>query len=388
MHTHQPCLTTACPLHSSSITTITKITIISTIETLKFLKVPKDFKILKGLKIIKAFKAFQTPMKALISTIAYALLAILLTTLLIQNAQAQQYPNRIVRVINPLAAGGNQDIVARAVAEQLSKQLGQQVIVENRPGNSAIIGTRFVKSAPADGYTLLAISNTFTRVPAIVADAGYDPIKDFVGISQTCDIPMVLVVNPALPVKTIKEFIGLAKRRPGELTYGTAGNGGTGHVAAEMFSQQAKIKMMHIPYKGNAPAVTDLVGGQIMVMFDQVSTSVGYIKAGRLRGIAVTTKTRSSLFPDMPTIDEAGLPGFQDSTFNGMMAPTGTPRDILDKVRAEVVKAVATPELRNRFAERGIPMVASNSLDEYQTFIRKHVEDFAKLAKAANIKAD
>ena len=210
MHTHQPCLTTACPLHSSSITTITKITIISTIATLKFLKVPKDFKILKGLKIIKAFKAFQTPMKALISTIAYALLAILLTTLLMQNAQAQQYPNRIVRVINPLAAGGNQDIVARAVAEQLSKQLGQQVIVENRPGNSAIIGTRFVKSAPADGYTLLAISNTFTRVPAIVADAGYDPIKDFVGISQTCDIPLVLVVNPALPVKTIKEFIGLA----------------------------------------------------------------------------------------------------------------------------------------------------------------------------------
>ena len=301
---------------------------------------------------------------------------------------AQAYPTKPVRIINPLAAGGNVDIVARGVAEQLSKALGQQVLVENRPGASALIGTRYVKGQPADGYTFLAIANTFARVPAIINDAGYDPLKDFTGISQTCDIPMVLVINPALPVKNLKEFIALAKKRPGELTYGSAGNGGTGHVAAEMFSQQAGIKMMHIPYKGNAPATTDLVGGQIMLMFDQVSTSVGYIKAGRLRGLAVTTKKRSAVFPDMPTIDEAGIKGFEDSTFNGIVAPAGTPREILEKLRAEVVKAVAVPVLRERFEKNGIQLVASNSLDEYNAFIRRHVEDFAKLAKSAGITAN
>ncbi len=303
-------------------------------------------------------------------------------------SQSGPYPGKIIRIINPLAAGGNVDIVARGIAEQLSKSLGQQVLVENRPGASALIGTRYVKGQPADGYTLLAIANTFARVPAIVNDPGYDPLKDFTGVSQTCDIPMVLVVNPALPVKSIKEFIVLAKKRPGELTYGSAGNGGTGHVAAEMFSQQAGIKLMHIPYKGNAPATTDLVGGQIMLMFDQVSTSVGYIQAGRLRGLAVTSKKRSPLFPDMPTIDEAGVPGFEDSTFNGLVAPAGTPRDVVEKLRAEVVKAVAVPALRERFDKLGIPLVASNSLDEYNTFLRRHVEDFTKLAKTAGIKAN
>ena len=301
---------------------------------------------------------------------------------------AQAYPVKPVRIINPLAAGGNVDIVARGVAEQLSKSLGQQVLVENRPGASALIGTRYVKGQPADGYTFLAIANTFARVPAIINDAGYDPLKDFTGVSQTCDIPMVLVINPALPVKNLKEFIALAKKRPGELTYGSAGNGGTGHVAAEMFSEQAGIKLMHIPYKGNAPATTDLVGGQIMLMFDQVSTSVGYIKSGRLRGLAVTSKKRSPLFPDMPTIDEAGVKGFEDSTFNGIVAPAGTPRDILEKMRGEVTKAVAVPALLDRFDKLGIPLVASASLDEYNAFLRRHVESFAKLAKSANIKAN
>lgn len=303
-------------------------------------------------------------------------------------ALGQAYPAKVVRIINPLAAGGNVDIVARGVAEQLGKSLGQQVLVENRPGASALVGTRYVKGQPADGYTLLAIANTFARVPAIIKDPGYDPLKDFTGVSQTCDIPMVLVINPALPVKNVREFIALAKKRPGDLTYGSAGNGGTGHVAAEMFSQQAGIKLMHIPYKGNAPATTDLVGGQIMLMFDQVSTSAGYIQSGRLRGLAVTSKKRSPLFPDMPTIDESGVKGFEDTTFNGLVAPAGTPREILDKLRGEVVKAVAIPALRDRFDKLGIPLAASASLDEYNAFLRRHVEDFAKLAKTAGIKAN
>lgn len=303
-------------------------------------------------------------------------------------SQSGPYPAKIIRIINPLAAGGNVDIVARGVAEQLSRQLGQQVLVENRPGASALVGTRYVKGQPADGYTMLAVANTFARVPAIIPDAGYDPVKDFTGVSQTCDIPMVLVVNPALPVKTFREFIALAKKRPGELTYGSAGVGGTGHVAAEMLGQQAGIKLMHIPYKGNAPATTDLVGGQIMLMFDQVSTSAAYVKAGRLRALAVTSKTRTPLFPDLPTIDESGVKGFHDTTFNGLMAPAGTPREILEKLRAEVVKAVAVQALRDRFDKLGIPLVASASLDDYNAFIRSHVENFARLAKTAGIKAN
>ncbi|MDP1537890.1 MAG: tripartite tricarboxylate transporter substrate binding protein [Burkholderiales bacterium] len=303
-------------------------------------------------------------------------------------SQSGPYPTKIIRIINPLAAGGNVDIVVRGVAEQLSRQLGQQVLVENRPGASALVGTRYVRGQPADGYTLLAIANTFARVPAIIAEAGYDPVKDFTGVSQTCDIPMVLVVNPSLPVKNFREFIALAKKRPGELTYGSAGVGGTGHVAAEMLGQQAGIKLMHIPYKGNAPATTDLVGGQIMLMFDQVSTSAAYIKSGRLRALAVTSKTRTPLFPELPTIDESGVKGFHDTTFNGLVAPAGAPRDILEKLRAEVVKAVAVQALRERFDKLGIPLVASASLDEYNAFLRKHVEDFARLAKTAGIKAN
>lgn len=303
-------------------------------------------------------------------------------------SQSGPYPVKTIRFINPLSAGGNMDIVARGIAEQMGKQLGHQVLVENRPSASALLGTRYVKGQPADGYTLLTVANTFARVPAIISDAGYDPVRDFTGVSKTCDIPMVVVVNPSLPVKNFRELIALAKKRPGELTYGSAGIGGTGHVVAEMLGQQAGIKLMHIPYKGNAPAVTDLVGGQIMLMFDQISTSAAYIKAGRLRALAVTSTKRTPLFPDLPTIDESGVKGFHDTTFNGLMAPAGTPRDILEKLRGEVVKAVAVETLRDRFDKLGIPLVASASLDEYNAFIRSSVGDFAKLAKTAGIKAN
>ena len=324
-------------------------------------------------------------MKRFAIAVAAGLLAL---SALPASSQTGPYPNKLIRIINPLAAGGNVDIVARGVAEQMSKLLEQQVLVENRPGASALVGTRYVKSQPADGYTLLAIANTFARVPAIVQDAGYDPLKDFTGVSQTCDIPMVLVVNPSLPVKNLKEFISLAKKRPGELTYGSSGNGATGHIAAEMLSQHAGIKLMHIPYKGNAPATTDLVGGHIMLMFDQVSTSAGYIKSGRLRALGVTSKKRSPLFPELPTIDESGIRGFEDTTFNGLVAPAGTPRPVLEKLRDAVVRAIAVPALKNRFDGLGIPLVASASLDEYNAYIRRHVEDFARLAKTAGLKAN
>lgn len=299
--------------------------------------------------------------------------------------QTTVYPARLVRIVNPVAAGGNQDIVARAYAEQFSKHLGQQFVVENRPGASAIVGTRFVKNALADGYTLLAISNTFARTPTLVKEAGYDPIRDFTAISMTSDVPLVFVINPALPVRTVKEFIALARKRPGEISSGSSGSGSTGHVAAEMFSRQAGIRLLHIQYKGAAPAVVDLVGGHVMLRFDQVSTSIAHIRSGKLRALGVTSRKRSVLLPDVPTIDEAGLPGFYDTTFNGLMAPAGTPRAILERIRAEVVKAAAVPELRNRYQEIGIELASSHSPEEFGEFLRKHVEDFTRLAREAGL---
>jgi tripartite-type tricarboxylate transporter receptor subunit TctC len=304
------------------------------------------------------------------------------------RSQSAPYPAKVIRVVNPVAPGGNQDIVARAYAEQIARGFGQPVVVESRPGNSAIVGTRYVKSSPADGYTLLAISNTFVRTPAMVADAGYDPLKDFAAISQTCDVPLVLVVNPALPVKTVKEFIALARRRPGELTVAASGNGSTGHVASAMFSRQAGIKLLDVQYKGAAPAVIDLVGGHVMVRFDQVTTSLPFIRSGKLRALGVTTSIRSAVLPDVPTMQEAGLAGFNDSTFNGLVAPAGTPREVIERLRAEVAKAAAVAEFRKRFVEQGIDLIASNSADEFGGFLRKQVTEFVILARQAGLTAN
>ena len=299
--------------------------------------------------------------------------------------QTAPYPVKLVRIINPVAPGGNQDIVARAFAEQLTRAFGQQVIVESRPGSAAVVGTRYVKGSPPDGYTLLAISNTFARVPTLQPDAGYDPLKDFAAISQTCDVPLVLVVNTALPVKTVRDLIALAKRRPGEVTSASSGVGSTGHVASEMFSRQAGIRMLHVQYKGAAPAVVDLVGGHVMLRFDQVTTSLPFIKSGKLRALGVTTRKRSVVLPEVPTIEESGLAGFNDSTFNGLVAPTGTPRPVVERLREEASKAAALPELHNRFLAQGIELVGSASSEDFAAFLRKQVEQFAVLARQAGM---
>jgi tripartite-type tricarboxylate transporter receptor subunit TctC len=302
-------------------------------------------------------------------------------------SQGAPYPAKVVRIVNPVAPGGNQDIVARAYAEELARALGQPVVVESRPGSSATVGTRYVRSAPPDGYTLLAISNTFARVPALRADAGYDPLKDFAAISQTCDVPLVLVVNPALPVKTVRELIALAKRKPGELTVASSGAGSTGHVAAAMFNRQAGTRMLDVQYKGAAPAVVDLVGGHVMLRFDQVTTSLPFIRSGKLRALGVTTRTRSDVLPEVPTMQEAGLKDFHDSTFNGLVAPAGTPREVVERLHAEVAKAAGVAGLRHRFAGQGIELVGSASTEEFAAFLRKQVGEFAVLARQTGLAA-
>jgi len=306
-----------------------------------------------------------------------------------KNAEAQaDYPSKPIRVIVPVAAGGNQEITIRAVAEEMSKGLGQQLLIESRPGASALVGTQLVARAAPDGYTLLSVSNTFVRAAIIAANAGYDPVRDFTAVSQVSRTPMVLVVSPSLPVRTVGELVALAKQKPGELSYATAGIGSTGHVAAEIFNRMAGIRMLHVPYKGNAQAIVDVLGGQVPVMFDQVSTSVSHVRAGKLRALGVTTRVRSPLFPDVPTIDEAGLPGFEDYTWNGLMAPAGTPREVVERLRAEAARAVGLPELRARFVDRGIELAGSANAEEFAAVIRSEFASFSKLAREAGLKTE
>lgn len=301
---------------------------------------------------------------------------------------AQSYPSKPVRIIVPFAAGGNVDLVARGVSQRLSESLGQQVIVDNRPGSSGLVGTHLVAKAAPDGYTLLAMANTFAVVPSIMSNPGYDPLKDFAGVSQTCLVPQVLVVNPALPVRSVKELVALSKARPGEMSYASAGTGGTGHMAAELFNRHVGVKMLHVPYKGNSQAIIDVISGQVTLMFDQVSTSAPHIRAGKLRGLAVTSLKRSSLLPDLPTIDESGVRGFEDITFNGLVAPVGTPREILARLNGDVAKAVATPELYQRFIQFGVELTASASPEAFMAYISTEFVKKAKLAREAGIKIE
>lgn len=304
------------------------------------------------------------------------------------GAQSQTYPVRPLRIIVPFAPGGNVDLVARAIGPQLSRALGQQVIIENRPGASGLPGTQYVARAPADGYTVLAMANTFAVVPSLLSHPGYDPLKDFVGISITCFVPQVLVVNMALPVRSVKELVALAKARPGQISYASAGIGGTGHMAAELFNSYAKLKMLHVPYKGNGQAIVDVISGQVMMMFDQVSTSAAFIKAGKLRALAVTSSKRSPLMPDVPTIAESGVPGYEDITFNGLMAPAGTPHAILVRLNEEVAKAVSDKTLHDRFIERGVELISSPSPENFTAYVKAEFEKKAKLIRQAGIKVE
>jgi tripartite-type tricarboxylate transporter receptor subunit TctC len=321
-----------------------------------------------------------------VETVKAAVLAVLM--LLAGNAVAQSFPTKPVHMIVPLVPGGNQDIVARAVAEGMAKNLGQPVIVENRPGQSAIIGTQYVKNAPPDGYTLLSIAVTFARVPGVVKAAGYDPRTDFTGVSLVCRIPQVLVVNPNYPARSVQELIAQAKAKPGEITYGGSGNGSTGHVAAELFMRAAGIKLTQVSYKGNAQALVDVMGGQIAMMFDQVSTSAAQVRGGKLRALAVTSRERSSVLPEVPSLHELGYADFDDVTWNGIVAPAATPREIVGRLHSAVARALASPDMKKKYAERGIDLVSSASPEEFTQYFRAEADAFVKLVKEAGIQVE
>jgi len=313
---------------------------------------------------------------------------LLLALLLCVTSAFAQYPNKPIRMIVPLVPGGNQDIVARAVAEELSKSLGQQVVVENRPGQSAIIGTQFVKNSPPDGYTLLSVAVTFARVPAVVKAAGYNAASDFTGVSLVCRIPQVLVVHPSFPAKSVPELVAAAKARPGEVSFGSSGNGSTGHVAAEMFMRMTGTRLLHVAYKGNAQALVDVMGGQINMMFDQVSTSGPQVKGGKVRALGVTTISRTAVLPDVPSLHELGLTNFEDVTWNGIVAPAATPKEILKQLHGAIAKALANPDLQKRYLERGIELSASESPEAFSAYIKAQAESFANLVREAGIKVE
>ena len=304
-----------------------------------------------------------------------------------QDAFAQAFPVRSVRFIVPFATGGASDIMARAVGQKLGESWGQTVVIDNRAGGSGMIGTELVARAAPDGYTLLVVEPTFAITPSLFPKAPFDVQKDFAPIVQIGQAPQVLVVHPSVPVKTVKELIALAKAKPGQLNFASPGTGTTGHLGLEMFKMMAKVDMVHIPYKGAGPAVADLLGGQIGVAVVSVSSAQTNIKAGRLRALGVTSVKRFSGMPEIPTIAEAGLPGFDTLQWWGLVAPRTTPADLVNKIAADVSRLTASTDMKDRLLALGAEPVAS-SPERFATFIRDEIDKWGKLVRASGARAD
>jgi len=303
------------------------------------------------------------------------------------DASAQAFPVKPVRFVVPFATGGASDIVARAVGIKLGEMWGQTVVIDNRAGGSGMIGTELVARSAPDGYTLLVVEPTFAITPGLFTKVLFDVQKDFVPVVQLGQGPQVLVVHPSVPVKTVKELIALAKAKPGQLNFASPGTGTTGHLGLELFKMMAHVDMVHIPYKGAGPAVADLLGGQVSVAVVSVSSAQTNIKAGRLRALGVTSAQRFSGAPDIPTIAEAALPGFDTLQWWGLVAPRGTPVDIVNKIASDASRLVGTPEMRERMLALGAEPVVS-SPERFAAFIREEIDKWGKLVRASGARAD
>jgi len=312
----------------------------------------------------------------------------LLVLIIATAASAQSYPDKSVRMVVPFAAGaGSNDIMARLVAQKLSDALGQQFVVDNRPGASGIIGTDIVAKAPPDGYTVLMMSLTFTVNPSLFSKLPYDTVRDLIPVTMVASAPLMLVVHPSVPAKSVTEFIAYAKANPGKLNFGSGGPGTTPHLAGEMIKTMAGIQVTHIPYKGGAPALTDLVAGQIQLMCENIPGTLPFAKAGKLRALAVTDLKRSPLLPELPTLDEAGLKGYQIVGWNGLFVPAGTPQPIVNRLNAEVVKALALPDVKDRLATLGADAVGDTP-QHFAVFIKAEIPKWAKVVKDAGLKIE
>jgi tripartite-type tricarboxylate transporter receptor subunit TctC len=306
---------------------------------------------------------------------------------LVGTAAQAQYPNKPMRMILSTSPGGGADVTARLLAPKLSEAFGQNVIVENRPGASGMIAGEYVARQPADGYTILLDITTHAVNPALYLKMPYEPLKDLVPVTQVMQAPNVLVVHPAVPVSSVREFIAYAKAKSGGLAYASSGNGSAQHLAGEMFKMRTGIDMVHVPYKGGGPALADVVAGQVPVFFALLSSATPHIKAGRLKPLAVTGGQRAASMPELPTIAESGLPGYEIYDFNGLFFPARTPPDVIQRWQREVVRALALPDVRERFAQLGTEPVGSTP-QAFETFLRAEIAKWTQVVKDANIKVD
>lgn len=302
-------------------------------------------------------------------------------------AQPQGFPSKPVRIIAPFPPGAGTDTLARTLAGPLTKSLGQNIIVENRPGAGTVVGTEVAARAPADGHTLLIIANSFTINPAVRTKLPYDTQKDFAGVARLASTPMVFAVHPSVPVKTLKELIALARARPGELTWASSGAGTGHHLAGEQFKSLARIDMVHVPYNGGAPAAMAVLGGHTSVVLVNVLSLAPHIAVGRLRGLAVTSPERVEMLKELPTVAESGFPGFDTSVWFGSVVPGATPKEAVNRLSAEILRALQLPEVKDVIAKGGLnpaPLGAS----EFETFLRAEMQRNEKIARAVNLRID
>ena len=300
---------------------------------------------------------------------------------------AQNFPARPIRLVSPFAPGGGNDLVSRTLAQALSKSLGQPVVVDNRPGATTIIGMELVAKAPADGYTLVMSSSTLAINVTLYPKLPYDSIKDFAPVSLVATTPLILAVHPSQPMTSVAELIALAKAKPGELFFPSAGTGDAPHLAAELFNIVAGVKLVHVPYKGAAIGINDLVAGRLALMFGTSPTTLPHVRSGRLRAIAVTGRVRSAVMPDLPTVAESGLPGYEAGSWYGMLAPAHTPKAVLAKLSAENATALSSPEVREKLKAQGVDPVG-NTPEQFAVYIKQEIVKWAKVMQAANIKAE
>ena len=303
------------------------------------------------------------------------------------QAWAQPYPSKTIRILVGYAPGGGTDVMARALSAKLTETFKQQVVVDNRPGANGNIAAKMASDSPADGYTILFMSVAHIMSKPVYSNLGYDIERDLTPIMVVSNVSNVLAAHPSLPARTVKDVIALAKARPGEITYATAGIGSPEHFAGEMFNSMAKTKLLAIPYKGGGPIAIDLVAGHVMSSFSTMPPIIPHIRAGRVRGVAVTMDKRAAVLPDVPTIAESGLPGYSMSTWYGAVVPAKTPREIVVRLHQEMLKALATPEVKDRLAGVGAEIVG-NSPDEASAMFKADLEKFTRVAKESGIRAD
>lgn len=318
-----------------------------------------------------------------------ALWALCFAVLAIAESHAQDsYPSRPLRIIVPSAPGGGSDVSARLIAQRLSERWSRSVVVENRAGAGTIIGTELVARAPADGYVLLMAPGAFGTLPATYKKLPFDPRRDFAPITQTVATPNIIAAHPSLPARTVQELISLARARPGEILFGSAGHGTQPHLTMELFLMMARVRMGHVAYKGGAPGITDLVAGQIALMTSSsLSLLIPHVRSGRLRALAVTSAIRHHALPKVPTVAESGLPGYESVQWAGLLAPTGTPRELIARLHREVTVILRNPENRERLRVDGSDVVAS-STEEFGAFIESEIAKWAKVAQAAGIQPE